>query len=197
MAAKVETVSLMKDLFSEERTPGHHVSGAVNRMLVAIDPKRYKRDDSAIPHNYFAFGHAVEAALAVALEKKYPGRFHRIGELELDNVTGTPDLLDLEPDSACPICGDNCGSVVDVKLTKQSARKLEDPGGEWLWKYWVQIKSYAKMLGLHRGAVMLVFINGDYRGSIDPSIVLVTDEWTEEDLDENWGMILRNQGEPE
>ena len=194
---RIVSSELLKGLYDQPRSLGYHVSGSIGRMLKAIDPKRYGDGDSRdLPLNYWSLGHAVEAALADAVNRKYPDRYIRIGEVEKDGITGSPDFLDVDPQKECPICEEYCPSVVDVKLTKISAKRLKEEDFTWMWKYWIQVKAYCSMLEVHRGGVLFVFINGDYRG-IEPVVALIEDEWDLEELEENWNMIYNNRGNPE
>lgn len=197
--AEIISRDLLKELFNteQERAPGYHVSGSINRILRAINPVKYS-DDRDVPYSYFALGHATEQAIVDALEVEHPGRYHRVGQIELDGMTGSPDLLDIGNGRACPRCDQHCPAILDVKLTKQSARKLLDLDEGWMEKYWWQIMAYCHMMGgIHRGQVLLIFINGDYRSGIDPVGVVVEETFSDEVLLDNWEMILRNKGEPE
>ena len=198
MPARILPNSPLIHLFEAEepRAPGYHVSGSLQRVLKAINKSTYDRSDEP-PTNYWAVGHAIEKAFKDQMAQVYPDRYADIGPITLDEITGTIDLLDMEPDEPCQLCGECCPAVMDVKLTKYSARKLDEMDSGWDWKYWAQVKAYCHMAGMHRGQILTIFVNGNYRGGVESVVALLDNSFTEEELYENWRMIVNNRGDPE
>lgn len=163
------------DLFPMERSSGVHVSDPLQRILRSLDPARYTDE----PPNQLRLnlGSALEHAIADALEKREPDRYVRPGELQLDGIFGTPDLIDLLDWTVC-----------EIKLTWMSCRDA-DPEDVKFWRYWVQLKAYCKMANAHRGRLWVVFINGDYRER-EPVGIAWEQEFEQAELDENWGMLI-------
>jgi len=168
------------------RSKGMHVSTAIHSVMEELYPDRF--DGSPINIVRANFGNALERAIIQGLSEAHPNRYVRPGELELDDIYGTPDLWDLLVDPTS-------GSIAtcEFKLTWASSSRAEDIEDAWFWRYWTQLKSYCYMGGHTRGRLMVGFINGNYRrndpeGSA-PCVYEWEDEWTEEELAENWEMI--------
>ena len=198
MSARILPNSPLIHLFEagEPRAPGYHVSGSLQRVLKAINKSTYAKSVDA-PTNYWAVGHAIEHAFKLKMAEVYPERYADLGQLTVDGITGSPDLIDLEPDDPCVLCDEHCSSIIDVKLTKYSSRKLDEMDSGWDWKYWAQVKAYAHMVGFHRGQILAIFINGNYRGGVECDVALMDQSFEAQELEENWAMIVNNKGEPE
>ena len=127
-------------------------------------------------------GCALEHAIAERYEQDEPGRYLAIGELALDGVTGTPDLVDLV---------DN--AVIEIKLTWSSGSlERNPPDSQKFWRYWVQLMSYCKMYGTNTGRLHVCHINGDYAENRFPIYRVWERKFTDEELATNWRMILTN-----
>jgi len=158
------------------------VSSAIHRIMKAIYPDRFT--DAPIDQVRALLGNAVEKAVIAALHERYPGRYVIPGELHYDGIYGTPDLWDIEDHPDGP-------ATVEVKCTWASSRRAEDIEDSWFWRYWVQAKSYAKMAGMRRTVLIIVFIVGDWKSG--PPIALAWEDLhTDEELDTNWDMIKAN-----
>lgn len=116
----------------------------------------------------------VEKALAEGLQD---WACFRPGEVELDGIVGSPDLVDF-----------NCDTVVDTKATWRSSRKL-DALEKHFWPWLVQLKGYCKMLRFRKGRVLVFCVNGDYKPP-RPRIRCFNLEWTQREIDENWLMVV-------
>jgi hypothetical protein len=128
-------------------------------------------------------GCALEDTLISRYMAHYPDRYLRIGEIERDNLFGTPDLIDL-----------NDGGVEEYKLSWMSLK--HGPGSEKFWKYEVQLKSYCYMLDSSIGRLHVCYVNGDYKWSKGPESGVVYRVWeyhfTPQQLEENWKMMQTN-----
>jgi hypothetical protein len=142
-------------------------------------PERF--GDTPIDMVRATLGNAMEKAIAAAMERKTPGRYITLPELEFDGLFGNLDVFDCKDDA-----------VVEIKLTWASVRRVHDDGidGQWFWRYWAQGKAYAKMMGVNKVRLMIVFINGDWKRS-PPQGFIWEDEFDDDELDENWAMIKR------
>lgn len=171
------------ELFRQDRSPGHHVSTAIYNVMGALYPDRFAKDEGP-NQDRLDLGNALEHALADALAKAHPDRFARPGELTFDGVTGTPDLWDVV---------DWC--TIEIKLTWASSNRATDIEDPWFWRYWTQLKSYVHMAGQTTGRLIIYFINGNYKyDSPDsgPRGMMWEDDWSAEELEENWTMIKAN-----
>jgi len=171
----------MEELFPMTgRSKGMHVSTAIHAVMAELYPDRF--DGSPIDIARANLGNAMERVIIQGLSAAHPERYAQPGELELDNIYGTPDLWDITD-----------WATIEIKLTWASSSRAEDIEDIWFWRYWTQLKSYAHMAGTTKGRLIIVFINGNYRrndpdGS-KPTFMMWEDEWTEEELLENWQMI--------
>lgn len=173
------------ELFRQEgRSEGHHVSAALHAVMASLHPERFA-EDRALPQTRMDLGNALENAISDALAKLHPDRYARPGQLELDDVFGTPDLWDLHR-----------WRTVEIKLTWASSRRAEDIEDPWFWRYWAQLKAYCHMAGQTGGDLIICFINGNYRrddpeGS-QPTIITWEDDWSPQELSEAWHTIKVN-----
>lgn len=171
-----------------DRAPGRHVSTAIYNIMRSLHPDRF--DDSPIDRVRANLGNALEAALIVALDREYPNRYFKPGEITYRGISGTPDLLDMWGGGTEMVEYDEWATV-EVKLTWASARRAEDLEDVWWWRYWRQGEAYAEMLGLHKVIVMPIFINGGWEGGKPgtPCGHEWMDEFSDEHSKENWQMI--------
>ena len=166
------------------RSEGKHVSHAIRKLCIQLG----HFDDLPLPEDrsLLEIGSAFEDLLASSLAARVmthePDRYIRPGEQEHEGIFGTPDMIDLT-DMA----------VIEVKFTKLSTK--HDPESPKFWKYWRQIQAYCYMMGLTRGRLHIMHINGDYKfgtpGSMPTYRVWEPDggEFTQSELESNWAMI--------
>lgn len=179
----VEEISM--ELFPMHgRSKGRHVSEAIYAIMKDLYPERF--DDTPIDMNRANLGNALERAIIDGLVEAYPGRYEKPGQLELDNTFGTPDLWDVYE-----------WTCLEFKLTWASMRRADDMEDVWWWRYWVQLKAYCHMAGQTKGRLCIAFVNGDYsRGDTGgPRILCFENEWTVDELQENWEMLQRRLDE--
>lgn len=170
-----------------ERSPGLHLSQITGDILIGLDPDRYgEKGGGPAWMNFWAgllFERIIERAW-ISKEMEQDTDIIRPGEVNLDGVCGTPDAWRLSR-----------GRPAEFKCTKKSCR--QDITDIKFWHYWVQVKAYAKMLGVNTGELHVLFVNGNYsRDDKDPESGYVIksweDEWTDQQLDENWNMLLNH-----
>lgn len=172
-----------------ERTDTLHLSQITNDILITGDPDRYDREVDNGKWMNFLVGLIFERAIELAwMDKEIEGNYRpgliRPGEVVLDGITGTPDAYDTTP-----------GRPLEFKCTKKSCR--QDILDKKFWMYWVQLKAYAKMLGVNSGELHILHIMGNWsRDEGDPESGYVIksweDEWTDLELDENWAMLRKH-----
>lgn len=162
-----------------------HISAIIRKLCLKLG----HYEDSGIDEdalNRFGLGSAFEDAVAASLTARYahldPERYIKPGELELDGLIGNPDLFDTID-----------WAIEEMKLTWMSSR--HDPESTKFWKYWVQVKAYAYMMGSTTGRLHVAFVNGDYKRSTKgPSVDYRVWEakFTKQELWENWRMLKTN-----
>lgn len=179
-------IKLISDVMPEllpmqGRSPGVHVSSIISRMCIALG--HFKDDGKDLPKAYMELGCALEHAIIQRFALDDPDRYQQPGELELDNMFGTPDLLDLTDEA-----------VIEIKLTWMSSN--HEPDSQKFWRYWVQLKAYCKMMGWPLGRLHVCHIVGDWRGS-GPIYRVWECKFDREELDDNWFALQTNAEIPE
>lgn len=123
-----------------------HVSEIVNDMCVRLG-KYAPREE--FNQSQLELGNAFEHAIIARMRADNPDRYFDLGELELDGISGTPDLGDLDENA-----------IDEMKCTWMSTKW--GPGSDKFFKYELQIKSYAHMAEFGRAYLNVLFVNGDY-----------------------------------
>lgn len=104
------------------------------------------------------------------------------GEMTRDGVIMTPDTLDARD-----------GSVVEFKLTTKSYSWFTDPKKNpfiEFKRWWWQIMSYCRAYGSRRAKLIVCFFNGDYKPP-KPKVVCFGLEFSQEELDDNWRVLMQ------
>ena len=155
------------DLVPMERTgdPRSHVSACIRSLCVKLghfeteDEEDMDDEAKAARQTRWEMGSAFEEAVRGGLARRYqqsdPDRYVVPGELVLDGLIGSPDLVDCYTET-----------VIEIKLTWMSSR--HHPESAKFWKYWVQLMEYVHMLGWKRGELHVCHIMGDYRENRSP-----------------------------
>lgn len=127
-------------------------------------------------------GFLWEDCLSLVLGNRYAVR---IGEIEVDNIVGSPDGVgDWDPYGKVLITDE------EYKATWRSANK--PPEDNWYWM--TQFKSYCHMLGTTVTILRVLYINGNYKGS-GPMMRVFRIEYTYRELLENWQMVVNHRDE--
>ena len=179
-APKVDGVSLA-------RSTGLHVTDIIrdieNRLTKPGKRRPYDEltaEEKKRMGAYVEGGWAWEEALRRAmLVTYYRGleRFISVGEIELDDIFGTPDWFDTDD-----------GCVEEFKATWRSSRR---PIETDFWHWWVQIKAYCHMTDTRFARLRVFFVNGDYRDS-GPQFKLWQAKFEKMELDKNWDMLRKH-----
>ena len=176
------------------RSHGVHVSSIIHHLAVGLGhyPAREGKPSRA-DELRMELGCTLEHAIAHRLTLEYPGRYVQSGELELDSLYGTPDLVDIGTRPDC--------AVEEIKLTWASSKNQYDIEGKKMWRYWVQLMAYCQMWHTRIGRLRVVFINGDYtygKGeSSGPQYRVWEAQFSRAELDRNWQMLLSNAADVE
>lgn len=159
------------------RSDGIHISTIIKELCIRLG--HFKERDEGPIQAQLELGNALEWAIIQRYILEDPDRYMAPGELELDDLFGTPDVADVE-DLA----------IEEIKLTWMSSRHEID--SDKFWRYWVQLMAYCKMMGWTLGRLHICHVNGDYtydNGS-GPVYRVWERRFTKAELNENWAMLL-------
>jgi hypothetical protein len=165
------------------RSPCIHVSDVIRDICIATGQFDGDREMNMAQ---MQLGRALEYAIISMVALDDPDRYIQPGEVMVDGLPGTPDLFD----------------VIDylpheIKCTWMTTKWA--PGSEKFWKYEVQLKAYAYMLGACKGRLHVCYINGaayPKRGErrdefpYAPEYKVWEYTWSKSELAENWLMLL-------
>lgn len=191
------------------RDPGLHASDIFNDLYQDLEPGRYQKDRTPPPlllEIGLIFETMLEEGLLRKLSREDPD-VRRPGELiHEDTFDGYPIHLAYSPDL---IISNGELRVGEIKATKMSPGVPADVIAAYLEgdaeaqaqveaiplsgkfdKYHTQIKLYAKMLGTRLGRLYTFFINGTWRPTADPVFLVWDIEYTQDELDQNYAMLM-------
>lgn len=172
-----DTIDTLTFEASPPRSEGLHLSTVIKSLCVDLDPKRFAQSGD-LPWKKFNTGFAFERVLEHAFQARRTGIF-RPDEVVKDGIAMSPDGID--PDGWW---------LEEFKSTWMS--DFDCPEHEkfrhWIW----QIKAYALALDMNKARLRVLFINGDYRGGYEPSYKVWELHFTDEELQENWRMLLHH-----
>lgn len=169
------------------RTKGLHLS-TIYRDLenTVIHPGQRKGEKELTPNELkrlgpyrelgFIWEELIGCYMARKMRRSNPDRYIDPGEQCLDGIYGTPDNFDVVD-----------YAVEEWKATWRSMNRLQKLETDF-WVWFVQMKSYCKMLGTDTARLRIFFVNGDYRDS-GPQPRMLECKFTQRELDDNWSMI--------
>lgn len=179
-----------------DRPAGRHISGIIRSLCIALG--HYASGDRDMPKNKMAVGSALEHALAHRMMLAEPDRYYRRWDDDYQYwkndkkvsrrydghvYHGTIDLLDVRD-----------WAIEEIKLTWMSSRHAVDSAK--LARFWWQLKAYCYMMGVTTGRLTVVFIVGDYqKDSNDIDGLTWEKEFTVEELERNWTMLMNHAAE--
>jgi hypothetical protein len=164
---------------SPPRSPGLHLSTIIKSICHEIDPKRFPlaaADGGGLPWNRFEVGFTFERVLETAFASRRLDIF-RPGEITLDGIAMSPDGID--PDGWI---------LEEFKSTWMTSHDVPEGAKCWHWK--IQMMAYCHALGTTRARLRALFINGN--GDKNPEYKVWDLEFTEQELEANWTMIVRH-----
>lgn len=162
----------------EVREEGVHL-GDVTHSLKSRSGLGYKgkgfQDMNLTPE----IGLLWERVLSLVMRDKYAMRPPQIQE---DGIWMSPDGIGPDPEGKVPLV------VEEYKATWKSTRR--SPAEDF--SYMVQVKSYCRALDTHVAIMRIFYIMGDYKGS-GPIYRVARLEFTRQELDQNWAMVLKEK----
>lgn len=171
------------------RSEGLHVSTIYGDLDRVLNAKRYAGDFSeedlgAFGSIGFLWERILEDTLDALTCEHEPGRYWRPGEQEFDGLLLTPDYADLDfhGDGTCQM------GLEEWKVTWKSVNAFADYEKNF-WRWGVQQKAYCRVLGTRFARLRVLFLVGDWKGSIVPQVKVREFTFTDRELDENWQML--------
>ncbi len=179
-----------------ERSPGLHVSDIWKSMEEQIDPL-----PPALLDAYGRLGFVVEQVFDYGIASAcLSDRYIRIGELELEGIAGSPDIIDTQDwaviDTKCKWCSSKWAG-----LEGDSQQEIQESVASKFRKEIVQLKTYCHMVGQCTGRpctdaqLWFCFVNGDYKEiskgvRSPPHWVARRFTFTRNELMDNWEMLV-------
>jgi hypothetical protein len=173
------------------RSEGLHVSNIIRSLAVEVGflDKKWVEDLSLVDAREITdpnvilrmrIGLAWEEHLIPTLE----GVTDHPGEILLQGVYMSPDGESVDR----VLLGSRGFELVvhEVKSTYKSAK--HNLKTQWLWL--TQLKAYCKGLGTRFARIYILYICGDYKYPIAPIYQVYEIEFTQEEIDTNWTMLI-------
>ena len=173
------------------RKSGLHLSSLVKAAVQAVTGKELKSIEGEQEGVRAMMGFLWERALEYAFTEYMQAERKSVKKqvkVELDSVLGSPDGVHTKD-----------GVLEEYKCTWRSLRRWnEDPEENFL--YWfMQVKGYLYMLGLKRVRFFIFWVNGDYtyKPGRGPQVTTQEFEFTEEELQDNWDLLMAHRSTTE
>lgn len=189
------------------RSKGTHLSSVIKYIRIKLGDLRLT-DNNAFAMFGFIFELLVEKALAAYLSFNDADMIEP-GEQECDGIFMTPDRFN-------PFLGKR-GRVFEYKATwfsiggsKAKPSIFNNHNREdgldvevfqdrfWFWL--MQLMAYCRAMGTREGALVALFLNGDYTFREPyggPQFLCITFEFTEDEIESNWQTVVREARELE
>jgi hypothetical protein len=185
---KLDGIDLGFDLFPRRaegvdpvRTEGVHLTDVIRSIMEESGMQKTVSGSFWRPDQLNMAGEVGfmwEDVLSTALKDRLPCR---MGEVELDGITCSPDGLEIDPDvQDDPI-------LSEYKVVWASSKR--SPADNWKWM--AQVKGYCKVLELTKVKMYILYLNGDWKGT-GPQYKGFLIEFTQLEIDENWSMITNH-----
>jgi len=176
----------------ENRSPGVHLSDLIHKVCIEcghyeehtddIDPETGEMSEDL--QTLLQVGCAFETALIIRYSQQYPGLYIQPGEITLDGIHITADLMNLAPDPRYP---DLSHKITEVKCTYMSS--AEDPLGPKFWRIRAQLMAQCLAWKTLVGQIAILHVDGDYRGRRKPVFNVWELEFSIQELRENWALL--------
>jgi hypothetical protein len=175
-----------------DRTPGWHLSGVLKYIAIECNMLELKQV-SAEDVDVFPLRMVLGMAFEEFIVGFYPDMVWQPGELCRDDVWGTPDGITYEDSGAI---------LHEFKHTHKSYRKHVEVGGgnsivdQWMWMQ--QGSGYINQLregglDVNQAWFHICYVNGryEYHKGGHPTYIKYLVEYSEEELERNWNMVLQ------
>lgn len=183
---------LQQRLGHPPRSSGVHMSAILHDIDRVLNAKRYSSDITPAELDHFAaigflWERILERTLADLTIEHEPGRYFRPDEQQMDGIYLTPDYADLDffGDGTCTM------GLEEWKVTWKSTNALDNLESNF-WRWVVQAKSYCRALGCLHVRFRVLAIVGNWKDKIVPVCRVFEITFTEQELEENWSMLLNH-----
>ncbi len=167
-----------------------HLSDIYSDLLEQLFPKKYDRTrpmDMVRIETGLVFENVLEQRLP-ALQFVSFRKFATVRPGEIVSDEG----IYMSPDGVNPVL---CAGE-EYKATWKSCRHgLVDEFGMPLQNFigwFIQMKGYAKWLGVRRYLLRVLFVNGDYTQPLSPKFLSWDIEFTDDEIEENWNTLINH-----
>jgi hypothetical protein len=162
------------------RSKGLHLSDIINDIERVMYPKEYERTQGMTNPVWAEIGFKWERVLD--LENRFSaawkdGLGKRPGEIVRDGII-------MSPDGECVADG----YIEEYKCTWKSAKKTPVD----IWRWMVQTKAYCYGMGVNVVKFRVCYVNGYYDFNEGPVRKTFLIEFTDEELEGNWSMIVNH-----
>lgn len=170
----------------EGRSPGIHLSRVLMFMEKALEDRPRSKSGQPANDMWAAFGFIFERWVEKALTEYYGfQRAIRVEQQELlcDGIYLTPDAINVED-----------GCYEEYKARWRSRAKWDGPDWErHFWKELAQVKAVCHVIGTTRARLVIFFVCGDWKPPCPHPPVCREFEFTEQELQHNWNVIVRHK----
>lgn len=169
------------------RSGGLHLTPIIRAIEEVIRPRDEWVSEEELSF-FGAGGFLWERVFSAAMaDASATGDLVRPGEISLDGITGSPDLIYIPE-----MIG------IETKMTWKSSRKLDTSSApailesldKHFWAHKIQCMSYARMFGINDYQLHYFFVAGNWRPPV-PCVKAVHMEFTDQELNGNWSMIKK------
>jgi len=164
------------------RSGGLHLTPIIKDIEQTIKPRDLWCTDEELAF-FGAGGFMWERVYSEAMRDSLLGDelLVRPGEVTLDGITGSPDLLRISSGDVV---------LIETKCTWRGLRKWESLEKNF-WAWLVQTKAYCLMVGTTITEIHVFFVAGDWRPPV-PCVRAIRLEYTDRELNENWLMLVKH-----
>lgn len=158
------------------RSEGVHLTDVIRDLMVTAQMQRTASGSFWLQGDLEMAGEVGfmwEEVLSRALKDRLPCR---IGEVELDGITMSPDGIEVV---------DGESILSEYKVAWASSRKEPTENFKWM----AQVKGYCKALGMSKVKMYILYLNGDWKPP-KPQYKCFLISFSQLEIDEGWEMIL-------
>lgn len=181
------------------RSTGIHCSSLIRSIAIntgKLKPRANEKNnhgsrfnlDQVIDDKDFPLVMAIGFSWEDWISRQIPNMMYHVGEFESDGISMSPDGISVPPENEFDFSLGS-GIIEEFKATfKSSRKKIED---QWMWL--TQVKSYCRALPTLCARIHVLHLCGDYdykRPGMPPQYIVHSLQFTQNELDENWDMIL-------
>lgn len=189
-----ELLAQMGEGGTAPRSTGLHLSDVYKVLMKRLQPKRFdKRDAQGNPIPFDTQRVEIGLLFETMLERALAEKFATVRPGELFSDEG----IAMSPDGLNP----DAEALEEYKATYMSCRGglyeiVEMEGREYqvvrdkFIHWFFQIKGYCKWLGVRKAILRVLWLAGDYSKPITPVFKSYALEFTDQEIEDNWQMLM-------